>query len=163
MTTKRLAARVWFRLLLGLACVVATPAWATSEWQRDADGECVRVWNASELSRGPIAMTNGLILPVREFVGGLQDGAAGIVLSPVSAVAGVLEGAGWIVSGLLDTVTGGAFAISPDGMATLRVEPVQLLPEGRRSFDEYRDSPLCEGDPPLVPRYQPLEAQPDER
>ena len=128
--------------------MLATPALAGSEWERNEDGECVRVWTASELGRGPIAMTNGLILPVRELVGGWKGGAAGIALSPVSAVAGVFEGTGWIISGLLDTVTGGAFAISPDGMARLRFEPVQLLPEGDRSFDEYHDAPGCEGDEP---------------
>jgi hypothetical protein len=92
-------------------------------------------------------MANGLILPGRQLVGGLKDGAAGIALSPVSAIAGALEGASWIVSGLLDTVTGGVLAISPEGMTRLRLEPVQLLPEGHRSYDEYDDALGCQGDP----------------
>jgi hypothetical protein len=172
MRKTRLSAAPGVRLVLtlacasALACLLATPALAGSEWKRNDAGGCVRVWNASELARGPIAMTNGLILPVRELVGGFKGGAAGIALSPISAVAGVFEGTGWIVSGLLDTLTGGAFAISPDGMARLRFEPVQLLPEGERSFDEYDNAPGCEGDVarpresraatsrPAGPRYQ---------
>ena len=56
-----------------------------------------------------------------------------MVLSPVAAVAGVAEGLGWISAGLLATLTGGAFGISPDSIAQLQASTGLQLPEGHRS------------------------------
>jgi len=82
-------------------------------------------------------MTNGVLLPFRELAGGVTDGVWGVALSPFATVAGVAEGLGWIFVGVLDTLTGGAFALSPDGMAQLNAAPVLQFPEGHRSYAAY--------------------------
>ena len=64
-----------------------------------------------------------------------------MVLSPVAAVAGVAEGLGWISAGLLATLTGGAFGISPDSIAQLQASTGLQLPEGHRSYAAYALGP----------------------
>lgn len=143
--------------LVGVALAAGAAAAAPS-WERDAEGECVRVWTASELLRGPVAMANGLVLPFRAFAGGLKGGGAlGVVLSPAAFFAGIPEGAGLLLAGLTDLFTGGAFAVAPDGMAQLQFGLLPLLPEERRSDGGYWDGPSCQQEPLGRERRYPIE------
>ena len=145
--TRRLAASWSLCFLITLVMLPALSSSAENNWRRDEAGACVRVWNASQLGRGPVGMVNGVILPFRLFVGGLQGGVSGALLSPFALVAGALEGGGWIGGGLVDLLTGGALAVIPDGIAQIRLEPEQLFPSGHRSWDEYQNHPDCPGEP----------------
>ena len=132
-------------LVAGLVALAAEPACGRSAWETNDAGECVRVWSAAELGRGPIAMTNGVLLPIRELAGGATDGVWGVVWLPIAVAGGAVEGLGWVSAGFLDTLTGGAFAISPDGIAQLHAGPVLQLPEGHRSYEAYAvDRPQVE-------------------
>ena len=105
----------------------------------------MREWNASQLMRGPAAMTNGILLPFRGLAGGFRGGFVGIALSPLAAAAGAVEGATWILGGSVDLVTAGALALTPDGLARIRIQPLLLLPIAERSYEEYRNHPDCPG------------------
>ena len=84
-----------------------------------------------------VDVEGGELPVIRELVGGVTDGVWGVVLSPIAAVSGAIEGAGWVSAGFLDTLTGGALAISPDGIAQLHASLVLQLPEGHRSYEAY--------------------------
>lgn len=133
--------------ILPVVWLVAAAAAAEPRWERDAEGRCVRVWTPSELARGPVGLANGLILPVRALAGSPRGGVAGIALAPVSLLVAGVEGLGLVCAGFTDLVTGGVFAVVPDGSSRLRVDPVLFFPEGKRSFDEYDDGPSCGSEP----------------
>jgi hypothetical protein len=136
-----------FLAALAATCLASAAALAESQWERNGEGECVRVWTRSELTRGPVGIANGLILPARAVVGGFQGGAWGIALAPAALLAGMAEGLGLIFAGVTDLLTGGVLAVVPDGMARLRSDPILLFPEGRRSFVDYQNGPSCPDDP----------------
>ena len=135
--------RWWMISGILLTFTASSNAFADSGWVRDERGRCVRAWSASELARGPTAMTNGVLLPFRAFAGGVSGGAWGVLLSPGALVAGAVEGLTWVASGLLDTFSAGALAVSPDGISELQTAPVIQFPEGERSYDAYNDEPGC--------------------
>ena len=122
----------------------------------------MRVWDAGELARGPVAMANGVALPFRAFAGGFQGGATGIALAPAAALAGAVEGATWFFAGLTDFATGGTLAVAPDGLTEFHLDPIPFFPEDQRSYVEFRDEPQCSGDPLLPERDDggPYHAEP---
>jgi len=93
-------------------------------------------WTADALLRGPTAIANAPLAPVRTAIGGarvaLNDPVPGtkgkIMLVPLLTLGGGAMGfvdAGvWLVTGLADTLTGGYFAIAPDPATHLSVEPI---------------------------------------
>ena len=147
--------RAWLAALAAVF-LASGAAWAEPRWERNAEGECVRVWTRSELARGPVGIANGLILPGRAVAGGFQGGARGIALAPAALLAGLAEGLGLVVAGVTDLVTGGTLAVVPDGMARLRTDPLPFFPEGRRSFADYSNGPSCPDDPLQRERRTPL-------
>jgi hypothetical protein len=125
-------------LLALIAATVAQPALAA--WVVDERGECVETWSPDSLLRGPTAILNAPLVPVRSAVGGVQlsraqagrSGYQGKVLLPAllavgGGATGLVEGIVWAVSGLADTVTGGALALAPAEATVLSVEPMPPL------------------------------------
>jgi hypothetical protein len=141
---KRVADPVYLRgtmskptLLVLLAVLLPGPAGAT--WVVDERGECVEEWTTASLARGPAAIANAPLLPVRSAVGGValarDDKSPGkgrsFLLPPLLAVAGagmgLIEGGIWLGTGLVDTLTGGYFSVAPDEATHLGVDPVTPL------------------------------------
>ena len=122
---------------LMLALVVGTAGRAGAAWVVDAQGACVQQWQAADLGRGPSAVANAPLLPVRTAVGGFQlarddraPGALRKVMLPAmltlgGGAMGVLESLVWVGTGVADTLTGGFFAIAPDEATHLSVAAVR--------------------------------------
>ncbi len=120
-----------------LALVVLRASGALAAWVVNERGECVRVWTPASLVRGPAAMVNAPLLPLRSAVGGVlvarDDRSPGmqgkILLPPTLAVVGggigLVESVIWLGTGLTDTATGGYFEMAPDEATRLGVEPVR--------------------------------------
>ena len=120
-----------------LALVVLRASGALAAWVVNERGECVRVWTPASLVRGPAAMVNTPLLPLRSAVGGVlvarDDRSPGmqgkILLPPTLAVVGggigLVESVIWLGTGLTDTATGGYFEMAPDEATRLGVEPVR--------------------------------------
>ena len=122
-------------LVAGLVALAAEPAYGRSTWERNDAGECVRVWSAAELGRGPIAMTNGILLPIREAVGGSADGVhvqtrsawdvlrvfgAGIEVPSSHLAAGIVEPVAWAMAPEKRVITIRSSEKRPDD-ATVRI------------------------------------------
>jgi len=141
--------RVSVLLMVVLRASGALAAW----WVVNERGECVRAWTPASLVRGPAAMLNAPLLPLRSAVGGVlvarDDRSPGmkgkILLPPMLAVVGgaigLVESAVWLGSGLTDTATGGYFEVAPEEATRLGVEPVRppFLPDARRPLRESAD------------------------
>ena len=116
--------------------LLAHAAAAPAAWVVDASGACVKQWERSDLLRGPTAIVNGPILPLRTFAGGAeyawntkewwpwQIAFLGPAVTVISGAAGAVEGVWWIGTGLVDTLTGGAFDIAPEPATHLSARPV---------------------------------------
>ena len=125
--------RVPVLLLVAVLLVQATAA--NSAWVVDASGQCVERWEPSNMLRGPTAILNGPLRPLRTLPGGAvyawnteewwpwQIAILGPAVTVVSGAAGALEGVWWIATGLADTVTGGYFDISSENATTLSLRP----------------------------------------
>jgi hypothetical protein len=110
---------------------------AHAKWVVSDRGECVRGWTSDSLLRGPTAMLNAPLLPVRTLVGGAQmaneDRVPGlrrkILLTPLLSVGGLVmgfvESGIWLGTGLVDTVSGGYFGVAPDEATVLSASPVR--------------------------------------
>jgi hypothetical protein len=121
-------------LLIGAALIAQTTV-AQCAWTVGADGTCVRQWAPSDLLRGPVAIANAPLQPVRTTVAGAQYAWnksewwpwPGPILSAAvtgaSAVFGVFEGTWWALTGMADLLTGGYFEISPERATQRSVEP----------------------------------------
>lgn len=121
---------------------------ALAGWVVNAHGDCVREWTAAALLRGPAAMLNALLLPVRSAAGGVQlaldDPMRGggiprkVLLPPalatVGGAMGLVEAVVWLGTGLADTLTGGWFALAPEEATHPSVAPMRPLlgPQGTR-------------------------------
>jgi hypothetical protein len=93
-------------------------------------------WTADALLRGPTAIANAPLVPVRTAVGGAQlatndpvaDTTRKIMLTPLLTLAGgamgFVETGVWLMAGLADTLTGGYFAIAPEQATHLSVDPI---------------------------------------
>ena len=111
--------------------VVAIAQAAQAAWVVDDRGRCVEEWRSGDLLRGPTAIVNAPLVPFRSAVGGWQlareDKQTGlqrkIALPAIATLGGAAMGTGeaalWLVSGLADTLTGGALSIAPDEATTL--------------------------------------------
>ncbi len=119
------------------------PAARGDRWRRDDQGICHREWTPASLSRGPITMVNGLLLPFRSVRGGFTAGWTGALLSPMSFFIGVAEGVGWVATGAMELCSGGALGLVPEGAARrIELGPVVQLPLGERTLEAY-DVDLC--------------------
>jgi hypothetical protein len=127
-------------LTLAIATLLLLPAPARAErWLRDADGVCRRQWTPRSLARGPLAMGNGVLMPFRSLAGAASGGWLAALLLPLGVMTGLAEGIAWTSVGAVETLSGGAFALAPEGAADrLHFSPVVQFPLGRRSLDEYR-------------------------
>ena len=93
-------------------------------------------WTADSLLRGPTAIVNAPLAPVRTAIGGARvatdDPVPGvkrkIMLAPLLTLGGgamgLVDAGVWLVTGLADTLTGGYFAIAPDQATHLSLEPI---------------------------------------
>ena len=127
---------------------IAAPRVTQGAWVMNERGECVRTWTPGSLARGPAAMVNAPLLPVRSAVGGAllarddrSPGVVGKVLLPpmltlMGGAMGLLESCIWLGGGLADTVTAGYFALAPEEATRLDVRPVTpaFVPDARRTF-----------------------------
>jgi hypothetical protein len=113
---------------------------AVAEWVVNDRGDCVSEWTAASLLRGPTAMLNALPVPIRSAAGGVQvaldDPAQGgvkrkVLLTPtlatIGGAMGLIESGVWLGTGLVDTVTGGYFAIAPEPATELSVAPIRPM------------------------------------
>src|SRR6266436_818833 len=99
---------VWHLRGPALAVIVLWASGALAAWVVNERGECVRAWTPASLVRGPAAMVNAPLLPLRSAVGGV-----------------LVESVIWLGTGLTDTATGGYFEMAPDEATRLGVEPVR--------------------------------------
>jgi hypothetical protein len=137
-------------LALALAALAAPPAAADEDWEIErSTGECVEVWRARHLVRGPIAILNGVLRPVTSFVGGVWFAVAEchhdlrcLWIGPLwvagSTGWGLGEGLHWIVTGLLDTPTFGTAPFSPFPASRLQLGPVVPFIESHPPGDAER-------------------------
>lgn len=108
---------------------------APAAWTVDANGACVEKWAADDLLRGPTAIANGPLLPLRTMAGGAeyawntsewwpwQIAGLGTAVVIISGAAGVVEGVWWMCTGLVDTLTGGALQVAPERAVQLSIQP----------------------------------------
>src|SRR2546430_17658094 len=128
-----------------LALVVLRASGALAAWVVNERGECVRVWTPASLVRGPAAMVNAPLLPLRSAVGGVlvarddrSPGMQGKILLPptlavVGGAIGLVESAVWLGSGLTDTATGRGLEGAPAEATRLRGRPGRApFPSGAR-------------------------------
>src|SRR6266705_2603719 len=120
-----------------LALVVLRASGALAAWVVNERGECVRAWTPASLVRGPAAMVNAPLLPLRSVVGGVlvarddrSPGMQGKILLPptlavVGGAMGLVESVIWLGTGLTDTATGVYFEIAPAEATQLAHEPVR--------------------------------------
>ncbi len=121
------------------ACTLAAAPAARAGWVLNATGECTRAWIAPPAAQGPVAMLNALPLPFRQAAGGGQV-AATTETTGKSAVAtglawpalifggfgvGLVEAPIWLVTGLADTLTLGAFDVVPNDAKALTLTTVR--------------------------------------
>ena len=121
-------------VLAGLALSWASGAGAA--WVVNERGDCVREWTPASLARGPAAIVNAPLVPVRTAVGGVllarNDPQPGrlrqVLLPPLLAIAGgvmgVAESVIWLGTGLVDTTTGGYFEVAPEEATRLGIAPL---------------------------------------
>src|SRR5437867_4649339 len=93
-----------------LLMVVLWASGALAAWVVDERGECVRAWTPASLARGPVAMLNAPLVPLRSAAGGFvlarddRTPAPGLVrrilLPPLLAIVGggmgLVEGGIWL-------------------------------------------------------------------
>ena len=139
---------------LALALVLlVVPGVPRADWRIEKEG-CVEFWTRAEVARGPLAIGNGALLPVRSVVGGLTINAVTcrswscLWEAPLwlvsSTLWGAAEGTWWVVTGALDTVSGGALLISPAASQDLALYP--LVPFLHRDSKENRCDALVPED-----------------
>ena len=124
-------------IVLVVASLVAFAGPAVAAWVVDEHGACVEQWQSGDLLRGPTAVANVPLLPVRSAIGGYrlarEDHTPGfeskMLLPPMlilgGGAMGLAEGLLWLGTGMADTLTGGVFSIAPDEATRLSVAPVR--------------------------------------
>ena len=140
-------------LLLAALLSMVSSGTARAEWKVDEEGKCVRTWTPASLARGPMAIADAPLVPARYIAGGIDElgdppdpawnkvervgFAAGYVpLAGVTGFGAMLSSLGF---GLMDTLTGGYFELTPDDPQrfTLQAEKLGVLApedfEGTRS------------------------------
>lgn len=126
--------RCTLALMVG-AALLARASVALCVWTVNADGSCVQEWGAQDMLRGPAAIVNAPLLPVRTSVGGVEyawnkiewrwwhTALLGTAVTGASTAAGVFEGLWWVGTGAADTLTGGYFHLAPEPATQLSVQP----------------------------------------
>jgi hypothetical protein len=129
---------------------------ASAGWVVDARGRCVERWSPDSLVRGPTAMLMAPTAPFRNAAGvyayappsdpGTTTGVYfwQPVIAVLSGTVGVVDTGVWLGTGLVDTVTGGYFAIAPYHATQLSLDP--LIPPftsdaERRAIEAKRPDP----------------------
>ena len=125
---------------VGALVAVLHASGALAAWTVNGRGECVQAWTPASLGRGPAAVLNAPLVPVRTAAGGVQealdDRTPGgvhrkVILVPALAglggAMGLVEAGVWLASGLADTLTGGYFELAPDEATALSVSPRRPL------------------------------------
>lgn len=125
---------------LALAASILAPGSAGADrWVREGEGRCRREWTSRSMLRGPTTVGNGVLMPFRCLAGSVTGGWVAAALLPLGAMVGLAEGITWTVAGTFEMLSGGAFALAPEGASdSLHFAPVVQFPFGRRSLDEYR-------------------------
>ena len=119
--------------------VLALAAAARAAWVVDDDGRCVETWSPAAMARGPRAIADAPLVPVRYGAGAAQElrqaaprGFTGdsaffrILYAPLAFVAALVDGFTRASFGLADTVTGGAVHIGDDDPAQFTAEATPL-------------------------------------
>jgi hypothetical protein len=113
------------RTVIVAALLVTSANLANGAWTVGADGVCAEHWAPRDLLRGPTAIVNGPLLPLRTLAGGAQYAwnskewwpweiaLMGPAVTAASGAGGAVEGIWWVGTGVADTLTGGYFAIAP--------------------------------------------------
>jgi hypothetical protein len=95
----------------------------------------VQKWAPSDLARGPAAIINAPLLPVRTLIGGAQYAwnnqqwwwshvfLLGPAATGASGALGAFEGVWWVCTGAADLLTGGYFELAPKEAVQLSVQP----------------------------------------
>jgi len=121
-------------LALSLACLLSAGS-ARAAWVVDAGGACVERWESGDLLRGPTAIVNAPLLPLRTLAGGAeyawhteewwpyQIAILGPAVTLFGGAFGVVEAGWWLATGLADTLTGGYFALAPVAATELSLQP----------------------------------------
>ena len=120
-------------MLLALLLNGAAVGVAHAGWSR-VDGKCVEHWDAGHLVRGPRAIINGVLLPVRSAIGGLFFAVdtcgrkwSCVPMAPLWLVGSTLWGAGegvyWATAGVLDTPTLSGLRLAPARSTEFRLHP----------------------------------------
>lgn len=127
-------------VLMSLALLLASSN-AAADWMR-IGGSCEYQRSWRDVTRGPRAIFNGAVYPVRSVFGALFFSATACVpkarCAPVfplwiagSAVWGIGRGLYWVATGAAEVVTLGQVPISPTEAVEVRLHPtVPLLTEG---------------------------------
>src|SRR5262245_28654722 len=127
--------RLTWKCLMLAGLLVARATVGHGAWVVDANGACVEQWSSSDVLRGPTAIVNAPLLPVRTFAGGAeyawnntewwpwQIAVLGPAVTIFSGAAGVIEAVWWVGTGLADTLTGGYFALAPEAATELSLQP----------------------------------------
>jgi hypothetical protein len=123
------------RNLIIAAALVARASMAAGTWTVDAHGNCVEAWQSRDLLRGPTAIANAPLLPVRTLAGGAQYAWSQdewwpwkiVLLGPavtlICGAAGAVESVWWAGTGVADVLTGGYFALAPEPATQLSIRP----------------------------------------
>lgn len=141
-------------LLAAAALVAAAPA--AGEWKVDAQGACVREWTPRDLLRGPTAMLDAPLVPIRFIEGAVVDAAdcspeaCGPTARTLLGTSGVLLGAGFgtlwafvdLVLGFLETFSGGAVELSEPDPTRLSLRPIHFVLPGDVCCVFMRPQPL---------------------
>jgi hypothetical protein len=131
------------RAILGLGLLLAvgmTRTVAASTWQVDKYDNCSRVWEPSDMARGPKAIINTPLEPIRTLIGAFQMWPefwkvaavpSGIITVPTltlfATAMGAIEAPIWAIGGVFDLLTGGYFEIAPDRATDLSAMPIRPL------------------------------------
>ena len=132
---------------------------ASAEWVVDERGQCVRVWTWASLFKGPEAMLDSPLVPIRFALGGIveavecPDEECGVFRKTLLGTGGVMLGLVFgtfngffdAVSGFSDTLTAGHLGWSADDPTRLSLWPIRFVMLGDtccffgRPYDYTRD------------------------
>ncbi len=157
--TRGISAKYTVAMVFACVLVASVRASSWANWVVDENGQCVEKWVPSDAVQGPTAIINGVMMPVRSVAGAIYLGGTCVFdnnckirvsevwMAPVflvlSTVAGIIEGTSWVVRGAGDTITGGAFHLTPDEAGKLSIMPVIQLPDARRTPYEWGYEDRC--------------------
>jgi len=119
--------------------LISSPA--VAEWVVNDQGQCVNVWTPESLLRGPKAMLDAPLVPIRFFLGGAVEaaacpdakcgtlkkgflGAAGIM---IGTVFGTFHGLADAVGGLTDLLSGGTLEWTADDPTRFTLHPIRFV------------------------------------